>query len=285
MLALLLIPILVSGYIMVIANPYHYFRLHRHDGQLLYLKVATYGTFCLIASTIIAGLIKWKFPDFHPVKVLVTQFKVTGNEDSDRIYIWLTLLSFTSIVFALFYVFITWIKNTYKGCRYKRKHGALYTKVRQAKNARILKQTLSSGTMDALLFDALESEPKRSVLINLSSKKVYVGLVNGLSDPNEKEGPNKFISIFPIMSGYRNKDTLLVEFTNIYPSTKTVRSAPTVRTKKTVTNKLDIILSTDEITHISWFDFELFETINDSINGSGPKHKRNSKVRSSLRLR
>lgn len=58
LLALLLIPILVSGHIMIGLNPYHYFRLHRHDGQLLYLKVATYDTFFLFFTTIIGILIK-----------------------------------------------------------------------------------------------------------------------------------------------------------------------------------------------------------------------------------
>ncbi|MGG4752100.1 hypothetical protein ACLPC6_18660, partial [Proteus mirabilis] len=96
MLALLLIPILVSGYIMVIANPYHYFRLHRHDGQLLYLKVATHGTLCLIASVIIATVVKFLFPDFHLINLIITEFKVTGNKETDRIYAWLIILSFTS---------------------------------------------------------------------------------------------------------------------------------------------------------------------------------------------
>ncbi|MFS1564236.1 MAG: hypothetical protein ACL7AX_12605 [Candidatus Arsenophonus phytopathogenicus] len=45
-----------------------------------------------------------------------------------------------------------------------------------------------------MLLDALESTPKRPVLINLSSKKVYIGIISGLSDPNEKEEPNKNIS-------------------------------------------------------------------------------------------
>lgn len=273
MLALLLIPILVSGYIMVIANPYHYFRLHRHDGQLLYLKVATHGTLCLIASVIIAAVVKFFFPDFHLINLIITEFKVTGNKETDRIYAWLIILSFTSIISSIICIIAVWIKNSFKGMQHRKKHANLYEKIRQAKNAKILRKTISPGTMDSMLYDALESTPKRSVLINLSSKKVYVGLINGLTEPNEKEGPNKFISIFPIMSGYRNKDTLLVEFTNIYPSTKKVRSGRTVKTPKTIKNKLDIILSTEDITHISWFDFDVFKEVNDSIN-NGKKDSR-----------
>ncbi|MFV9996776.1 MAG: hypothetical protein AB8W37_01505 [Arsenophonus endosymbiont of Dermacentor nuttalli] len=50
-----------------------------------------------------------------------------------------------------------------------------------------------------MLLDALEAKPKHRVLIKLSSKKVYIGIISGLSDPdpNEKEEPNKYISFFP----------------------------------------------------------------------------------------
>ncbi|WOB97122.1 MULTISPECIES: hypothetical protein [unclassified Providencia] len=264
MLALLLIPILVSGYILIIANPYHYFRLHTHDGQLLYLKVASYGTFCLIASVIFAAIIKLIVPEFHLVDLIVKNFAITGVSRNDRIYAWLILLSFSSILLAIIYVFIVWVLNLNQALDYENK--GTYKNITQVKNARVLRKTISPGTMDSMLFEALESNPKRSVLINLSSRKVYVGIINGLSDPNEKEGPNKYISFFPLMSGYRDKDTLLVEFTNAYPTERKVRLAPTVKGTKTVSiTDLDIIVSSDEISHISWFDFEIFNSTNNSV--------------------
>ncbi|WP_147392366.1 hypothetical protein [Arsenophonus endosymbiont of Aleurodicus floccissimus] len=100
-----------------------------------------------------------------------------------------------------------------------------------------------------MLLDALESTPKRPVLINLSSKKVYIGIISGLSDPSEKEEPNKYISFFPLMSGYRDKNTMLLEFTNVYPNK---------------IKDLNILVSTDEISHISWFDFKLYNSVNNS---------------------
>ncbi len=111
-----------------------------------------------------------------------------------------------------------------------------------------------------MLLDALESTPKRPVLINLSSKKVYIGIISGLSDPNEKEEPNKYISFFPVMSGYRDKDTMLLEFTNVYPSK---------------IKDLNIVVSTDEISHISWFDFKLYNSVN---NSAAKEEKRNTKI-------
>ncbi|WP_052044799.1 hypothetical protein WH390_03075 [Candidatus Arsenophonus nilaparvatae] len=260
MLALLLIPILVSGYIMIVLNPYHYFRLHRHDGQLLYLKVATYGTFCLFCTTVIGVLIKFLLPNFHLIDLIAKNFTLTGDKKNDHIYALLTLLSVTSILFSWIYVFFVWVKNYILGYFYSKKHLATYNNICQAKNARVLRKTLSNGTIDCMLLDALESTPKRPVLINLSSKKVYIGIISGLSDPNEKEEPNKYISFFPVMSGYRDKDTMLLEFTNVYPSK---------------IKDLNIVVSTDEISHISWFDFKLYNSVN---NSAAKEEKRNTKI-------
>lgn len=69
-----------------------------------------------------------------------------------------------------------------------------------------------------MLLDALESTYKRPVLITFSSEKVCIGIISGLSDTNEKEEPNKYISFFPVMSGYRDQDTMLLGFANVYPS-------------------------------------------------------------------
>lgn len=156
MLALLLIPILVSGYIMIVLNPYHYFRLHRHDGQLLYLKVATYGTFCLFCTTIIGVLIKFLLPNFHLIDLIAKNFTLTGDKKNDHIYALLTLLSVTSILFSWIYVFFVWVKNYILGYFYSKKHLATYNNICQAKNARVLRKTLSNGTIDCMLLDALE---------------------------------------------------------------------------------------------------------------------------------
>ncbi|MBT0647116.1 hypothetical protein KJJ93_29425, partial [Escherichia coli] len=86
--------------------------------------------------------------------------------------------------------------------------------------------------LDSMLLDAMESRPKKSILVTLSSRKVYVGIVNGIQEPTESEAPNSYISIFPIMSGYRDKDTLSITFTNSYPSEVSVSSAATADSKK-----------------------------------------------------
>jgi len=96
LLALLIIPILVSGYIMITTNQYHYFRLYRHDGQLLYMKVAAYGTFCLIASALIAAAVKYIYPDFHLVVDMTKTFKLTSYQQPTGVVAYDTGLSTSS---------------------------------------------------------------------------------------------------------------------------------------------------------------------------------------------
>lgn len=267
MLALLIIPILVSGYLMITLNQAHFFTLYRHDGQLLYMKVAALGTFCLIASAAIAAAIKYFYPDFHIVFETIKTFRVTANPETDRIYVWLLFLSVTSIGFSLLYVFIVWLIDISLGIFYKRN---VYDSIKQAKRARVLRKTYSKGSLDLLLLDAIESEPKRPMLITLSSNKVYVGIINGSGEPTENQGPHQHISFVPLMSGYRNKDTQSVSFTNAYPGEIQVkRNAAVKGIKKKKLHGLEIMVSVDEISQISWFDFEEYKATNDKVDSMG----------------
>lgn len=54
---LLILPLLVSGYLVCLKHPGHYCRLHRFEGQLLYLQVARLGWTCLVLSFVLTTLI------------------------------------------------------------------------------------------------------------------------------------------------------------------------------------------------------------------------------------
>lgn len=56
-------------------------------------------------------------------------------------------------------------------------------------------------------------------MLTLSDRRLYVGKVLSLGEPNEAEGLNQEISIKPVMSGYRDKGTLEVHFTKHYANT------------------------------------------------------------------
>lgn len=263
MIALLLIPILVSGYILVVANLYHYYQLHRYDGQLLYIKVAAHGTMSVVFVILAAVVVKYFFPNFHPIGMLSDILNVKKIINGNKAETWLALISLSSIIFSLIWVALVWLKNMFFGFFCEKKH---HENIFHAKKLRVLRKTISNSTLDSMLLDALESSPKEPILITLSSRKVYVGIVNGIQEPTESEALNSYISIFPIMSGYRDKDTLSITFTNSYPSEVLVSSAITMDSQKRHKVKnMDIIFRADEISHLSWFDFELFEQVNDSM--------------------
>ncbi|EQA1632685.1 hypothetical protein [Enterobacter hormaechei] len=264
MFALLLIPILVSGYILVVANLYHYYQLHRYDGQLLYLKVAAHGTVSVVAVVALAGITKFLFPDFHPIALVSESLNIKKTIDSHKTETWLALISFFSIVASLIWVALVWAKNMFLGFLCEKEH---HKDSFHAKKLRVLRQTISNSTLDSMLLDAMDSNPKKPILLTLSSRKVYVGIVNGIQEPTESEAPNNYISIFPIMSGYRHKDTLSITFTNSYPSEISVISAATKDSKKLhKVLDMDILLKSDEISHLSWFDFEVYEKVNGSVD-------------------
>ncbi|NQF21222.1 hypothetical protein FCI58_18845, partial [Enterobacter hormaechei] len=115
MFALLLIPILVSGYILVVANLYHFYQLHRYDGQLLYLKVAAHGTMSVVFVLAAALVTKILFPEFHPIAIVSEMLNVKKTIDNNKVETWLALISIASIFSSLLWVFFIWSKNVILG--------------------------------------------------------------------------------------------------------------------------------------------------------------------------
>ncbi|SSI29298.1 Uncharacterised protein [Klebsiella quasipneumoniae] len=211
----------------------------------------------------VALITKFFFPDFHPIAVVSETLNVKKTIDKNKVETWLALISIASIISSLIWVFLIWCKNVLLGFFCEKQH---HKDIFHAKKLRILRKTISNSTLDSMLLDAMESRPKKSILVTLSSRKVYVGIVNGIQEPTESEAPNSYISIFPIMSGYRDKDTLSITFTNSYPSEVSVSSAATADSKKIhkIAN-MDILIKSDEISHLSWFDFAVFDEVNGSF--------------------
>ncbi|MBA0177503.1 hypothetical protein ACI51Z_00685 [Pectobacterium carotovorum] len=251
MFALLIIPLLVSGYIVITTHPYHFYRLHRYDGQLLYMKSATYGVWCFFWTLLIAYIIKWLFPSFHLVMMLREQLdlKISG-QGNERVIGWIILLSCGAL-------FISWLwgLGAKKLVIYRSKllnfiHGIDTSKVdyENVVMLRMRQELINDNPMDEIFFDSLVD--RRSILVTLQNKKTYVGIVNSLGEPNEKEGPNQYISILPIISGYREKDTLKLILENEY---KELKDADT-----------SVIFPLKEVAQISWFDMETHEKVKNS---------------------
>lgn len=85
-------------------------------------------------------------------------------------------------------------------------------------NLLIIKQILKDSPLDSFLLDA--TMHTRLVMLSMSDRKVYVGYLGTMGEPNEIQGADQEVSIQPVMSGYRCKDNLTVTFTTPYDKVK-----------------------------------------------------------------
>lgn len=258
MFALLIIPLLVSGQILI-SSPYRistYYRLHRYDGQLLYMKVATYGIWCLLISLLLSAAIKWWLPDLGVISWLTHMIELALEIDSaqaakdNHLTPWLVLMSVTMVGVAVIWVQFARLR-LYLAALTLNQFGRDKTQIayyKQVIRLSALEELLAEGTLGQLFFDSAISESP--VLVSLKSRKVYVGTVNMISEPNEKQGPNLEISIEPIMSGYRDKDNLRVLFSNDYNNLGD--------------NDTSVIFPLSEVSHASWFDMDTHEKVDNN---------------------
>ena len=73
---------------------------------------------------------------------------------------------------------------------------------------------MTTCCLDDLLFRL--SIENKNVMLMMDDRKVYVGKIISMGEPSETQGMDQDISIMPLMSGYRDKDTLRVNFTTDY---------------------------------------------------------------------
>lgn len=79
----------------------------------------------------------------------------------------------------------------------------------------------------------------------MEDRKVYVGKIISLGEPSETAGMDQDISIMPLMSGYRDKDTLRVTFTTDYDR---------------VDSEIYVSLRQDQIVSATEFNFDAYQT-------------------------
>jgi hypothetical protein len=115
----------------------------------------------------------------------------------------------------------------------------------------LIGQLLNDSPLDSILYQALiEKNRSTALMFTLSDRKVYIGKVISMGEPNEIEGPDQEVAIVPIMSGYRDKDTLEVKFVTYYDDEKD--------------KDLTIIIRQDLISSVSEFQFDTYKRLNPS---------------------
>lgn len=251
MLALISIIILVSGYNLIHSHPYFFYRLHRFDGQLLYLQCAAIGTIVIVISTIFFYIIFRLLPkitidmsldlfffkiqvnqpfiflsalESHFLEIFHTESQSSIQESTEKnnakslfFLVSISIISvFVRSLWVLFYSIVIGFKikssDDTKSNDTKKEYKSDYAK--DKKTIFLLSSLLIDSPLDSLFLDAiLEQKP---IMLSMDDRKIYIGYILTLGKPNETKGFSEEIKINPIMSGYRDKDTLKVTKTTSY---------------------------------------------------------------------
>ncbi|MCE3046284.1 hypothetical protein [Legionella sp. 16cNR16C] len=210
MLAFLVAAVIANAFILLRFSPLNFYKLHRYDGQLLYIK----ATFLGVVVTAITYLVNSYFDVIDYVASSLPAKQSSSfltAEHLDLLFIFFLLSIFISTLYCLIERAGLWLWTFYK---FRGAEGISYG---QMAKIMLMYKLLKDSPLDKLLY--MSYVQNRFLLMTLSDRKVYVGRVISLGEPNEYEGPDQEIAIVPVFSGYRDKDTLAVNLTTTYKET------------------------------------------------------------------
>ena len=245
MLALLIIPVLVAGFLACHIHPSISYKLHRYKGQYLYLKSAQLGMLCFFLGLLLAYILHNCVPNNIEIgcntyslqfaswlTINIKQIAGTKVEQATN-YSWLFILSVLTF-------FAAYIVKATAHLLLRFKYGKWDSKIF------VIGEILDDSPLDSLLFD-LSLQKDKYVFLSMEDRKVYVGKVMSLGEPTETSGMDQDISILPLMSGYRAAEDLTVTFNTFYGE---------------VDADIYLSLRQDSIVSASEFDFEAYENWN-----------------------
>lgn len=216
MLFLLIFPVLVAGFLACHIHPIHSYKLHRYEGQYLYLKSSELGLKCFSIAFVLLIAAHYWLPDsisfggpsfslnlsssLESAMQVVIGAEKKGGEASKMASFF--LLSASTLLAAL-------LHKAWGHLTLRRRFGSWDARVS------VIGQILEDSPLDNLLFK-LSLKKDKHVMLTMDDRKVYVGKVISLGELSETSGMDQDVLMMPLMSGYRDKDTLKVTFTTHY---------------------------------------------------------------------
>lgn len=235
MLAILLISIIANGFIILRLSPSQFYKLHRFDGQLLYIK----ATFLGVIVTAVSFILDSYFGIVNHIYKLLPKNGLAIFFETKHLQECFVFFLFAGLVSVL-YCFLDSIKLflrarwLFRGIKNKPSYSDL---------AKILLMhtILNDSPLDKLLF--LSYVQNIFLLITMSDRKVYVGRVISLGEPNERQGPDQEISIVPVFSGYRDKDTLFVNLNTCYANNEDAKDVYLILKQENIVSACEFVES------------------------------------------
>jgi hypothetical protein len=266
-LFLLIFPVLVAGYRASLIHPVIGLANARHQGQRLYLSSATMGLKCFA----IGGTIAYGLHSFLPNEVnlggwtLECSNRVIGtwsvpcqNWEMGNLPVPLDLSSLISSAITemgavtptdamnwtwfILLSLATWLAGDllrFNSYLFQAAwHGTWEIKIP------ITGKLLAESPMDYLLFIAMHT--KKPVMLSMNDRKVYVGYVAACAEPSQNGGAYQEVTLVPMMSGYRDENSLRIYITTYYDDAD---------------QSVELIVRQDAILSAGEFNWEAFEKL------------------------
>lgn len=242
----------MAGFFACHIHPIYFYKLHRFEGQYLYLNSAKLGLLCFVIALLLVISYNFFIPDTITLGGFVIEPRIAErlvnvatelwekDNESAKKTVWffiLSLLTFLSAYLLKFYSLLTlWIRcGTFN---------------RDHINVFVMASILEESPLDNLLYKS-SLDPDETVMLTMNDRKVYVGKIITLGETSETVGMDQEILIMPILSGYRDKDTLQIKFTTYYSDVES-----------DVESELTLTLRQEAIVSATAFDFAAYEVWN-----------------------
>ncbi|MFW2972834.1 hypothetical protein ACN6UB_20500 [Serratia marcescens] len=249
---LLLSAILVSGYIFAVTSVSSRYKFKRSDGWGAYFYVATWGTGFCILSWVICSIMGF-------VGLIDFMAQTVGlNKDNAKLLI---PLSADAVATGKSLKIAMWIVGTVVLATVC----GLVNKTWHAYGDRRFKALAKAARNHPLETLAIEASATLApVIFTLKSKKFYVGWV---IRPPLEHGKIEHMAFIPLLSGYRDKDTLKIIVTTNYDThyesiglwgdIADVEGPPKINSNLTF-NDFRVVCPVSEIENLSFFDFQTY---------------------------
>ena len=220
----LLLPLL-GGFVLVTRWNYTRFTTKRFSGERLVFFAAIAGVFLSILSFLLLRIAAWVWPGLESAWQRQVPFPYAG----------------TSLP-ALAIGFLAWKPLNWWSPRESAARAAMQQ---------------WNDFLEMLLEDSI----KKTLMVSVSLKggKVYMGFVTGNFDPSYDR---KYIRLWPVFSGYRNKDTQELAVTTNYAR---VYAEPfSSNAGMSVLDRFQVIVPVGELQSASFFDPKTYDLFNPS---------------------
>jgi hypothetical protein len=224
---LLILPLLASGFVLCLRDSIIFSKLHRYDGQLLYLLVTYQGMLCFFWATItvtFAALLlshNWPSYCFHWLNgqaiclpAFNTDWLAWGGKEimavetssplHGQVYFFMSLVGLVTCA-------MPFVLAPLRFWRFRRRLKLTPDQAQIFLNIKAVEPLPMANMI------ASSMSTKDALMLTMTDRKVYVGLIQAIGSPTETTGALENFAIWPMTSGYRDKDTLKVVSTYTYP--------------------------------------------------------------------